>query len=183
MYNKDGSSTNSPFYNEALLKAEKAFDASLVSHGRVMDKAEDGTATTLRSGASIMLGTDFATSAVNRIEEIVDSSNTATSDADTEDGTWIMLKNQASEFTYHLVVTASDKKPFQELVVINQLPQVDDHSAYVDQNMRESEFTVSLTDTPEFSVEICDSNETVQQVLTSDQYKVYLSEKNQLYNG
>jgi hypothetical protein len=178
MYNKDGDASNSPFYNEVLLTTESSFDASLVSHGRVMDEAADGTATTLRSGASIMLGINFSTSAVNKIEEIVNSNNNATSDADTEDGTWIMLQNKESEFTYHLIVTTPNEKALKELVVINQLPEEDDHSAYVDANMRESEFTVSLTEDPNFTVEIySDETGELLSTLSSDQYIVYLSEK------
>jgi hypothetical protein len=178
MYNKDGAANNSPFYNEVLLTTESSFDASLVSHGRVMDEADDGTATTLRSGASIMLGSGYATSAVNKIDEIANRNNNATSDADTEDGTWIMLQNKESEFTYHLIVTTPDEKALKELVVINQLPEEDDHSAYVDANMRESEFTVSLTEDPNFTVEIySDETGELLSTLSSDKYKVYLSEK------
>ncbi len=106
-------------------------------------------ADTVRNSAPVSTAFGYATSSIKSIEEVLDRENRA---ASTDDRNYIALSDAEHEFTYTLTVNNINEKAMGSLLLIDRLPEVDDHTVFDENNPRESEFKVSFSSTPNFQV-------------------------------
>ncbi len=67
---------------------------------------------------------------------------------------YILLKDKANQFQYNLTVENDAEKPMQRLILIDNLPEVGDHTPFSTNAMRESAFKVRLAEKPDFKIKI-----------------------------
>jgi len=67
-----------------------------------------------------------------------------------------VIPNKDSEILYTLKVVNDTEHPIQKLVLIDNLPEQDDHNAFDTNTARESEFKVELALNPDFNIRVID---------------------------
>ena len=82
-------------------------------------------------------------------------SNKTTSENPTN---WITLPDQKTEFVYTLKVTHTYPEAFRKLVLIDNLPEPDDHTAFQTDNPRNSAFKVLFSEQPDFKLTVVTEN-------------------------
>ncbi len=133
----------------------------------------------VKTSAQIVVSANYITTSVKRVQELnVEKTNSASSDASPN---YIVLSDADSVFRYTLQVSntgGTTTTDMQQLVIIDTLPHVGDHNVLVEDDLRHSDFKVSLTDSPDFEVVLLkDKKETV---LTSDQYRLEFTAETQM---
>ena len=128
---------------------------------------------TVRNSASIATSYGFVTGALKRVTEVKDPDNTA---ASTDETNYIVLDETANLFHYTVSVNNSTPKAMEKLVLIDGLPEVGDHTAFLDDDFRFSEFKVSLADDPDFKVTVTDKDGNTT-TLGPGNYTIEYSEK------
>lgn len=115
----------------------------------------------------------FASSSYKKIEEIDNEDNAGYSFYnDTSDDTqgltnFITVDNTSKKVRYSLIVTNQSKKNFENLVIIDKLPEPNDTGVINLSEQRGSEFSVRLLDNPNFKVYELDENRDVYRVITN----------------
>ena len=140
------------FYNHAQLEPSVEFDPALVSQGHVLYREEDEEQVpyAIESGASVTMTAGYTSAAMKQVTQMGLASNTGWSNSDENS---IILPDKFSKFYYDLYVDLPEDDPTQKLVIIDALPEVGDHSPFVERDLRESEFKVRiLGDNPGFTV-------------------------------
>lgn len=140
------------FYNHVQLEPSVEFDPALVSQGKVLYREDDGDQVpyAIESGASVTMTAGYTTAARKQVTEMGTPANTGWSDRNKNS---ILLPEKYSKFYYDLYIDLPKDDPTQKLVLIDALPEVGDHSPFVDRDMRDSEFTVRiLGNNPGFTV-------------------------------
>ena len=131
----------------------------------------------VRNSAPFTVANGYATTSKKVITENENPENTAASD----DGkNYIVIEDASKQFTYTLSVNNVSNRAMDKLILIDNLPQVGDHDTFSPNEERESEFTVSLMDNPNFTVTVApdSSNATwTERTLTPDQYLIQYSAK------
>ena len=175
-YNSDKSPLSSTLYNSAVLEPVQEYDSSMVSQGKPLLDEQTGENEGIQSGASVTITTGFATTASKTITEIGNEKNTANSEADKN---YISLNDKTKAFRYDLIVNGPEHDPMSKLLVIDSLPQVGDHSPFVDRDKRDSEFKVSmLADNLELKAAvIANAGKGSTTVLDPSQYTVEVNER------
>ena len=151
------------YTNYATLIPTQAF----TRHGEgqiVKDGA--GKPVSVRAYSSVTVATGLVTSSV---KSVTDGTHTAVS-TDPANNT-ILLPDAGKEFTYALSVTNSTGGAMEKLVLIDNLPEVGDHSPFSMAAPRGSEFKVSFAANPAVTVTVTtkDGNKTT---LASNKYTV-----------
>jgi len=149
---RSSSKTDGQYINHArLITADKTYDASEVTQGKNQTD-ENGNNTGVTDKAPVNIYTSYPTGAVKEITECGNESNTAKS---TDlDNNYIFLNDKNKEFTYTLTVNNAENIVMDQLVIIDNLPEVGDHSTIRSDVSRDSEFKVRLADNPSFSVTV-----------------------------
>ena len=131
------------FYNHVELKPTKEFDPALVSQGKVLYREVEGEQEpyAIESGASVTMTAGYSSAARKKVTELGNDSNTGWSDREKN---FIELPEKYSKFTYDLYVDLPKDDPTSKLVLIDSLPQPNDHSPFVVRDKRNSEFMVHM---------------------------------------
>ena len=142
-YNSQDAVLSKQFYNHVQLEPSAEFDPALVTKGKVLYREVDGDSIpyAIESGASVTMTAGYTSAARKQVTEIADTSNTGWSDRTKN---YIILPEKASTFYYDLYIDLPEDDPTQKLVMIDALPEPDDHSPFVERDMRDSEFFVHL---------------------------------------
>ncbi len=131
----------------------------------------------VRNSAPVTVSNGYATTSSKTITENDNPSNTASS---TRERNFIVIEDASKEFTYNLSVDNISDRAMDELILIDNLPEAGDHDTFDADSDRESEFTVSLSDNPDFTVTVRPDNANAswsEYTLTPDQYTIQYSEK------
>ena len=166
-------------YNDVVLRPEQDYDPSSVAQGRartIRVPQEDGSMLVvndgIQSGASVMLTQGYTTNAYKTITEIGNASNNARSDGSPN---YITLSEKCKTFRYDLFVIGP-QSVMAKIVLIDDLPQEGDHSAFVEADKRNSDFKVSFLETdPAFQVSLAKAEGGAETVLSPDQYTLEVS--------
>ena len=153
---------NKTYYNNCYITPEEqSYDGSIVNQG---SQTEWKGKPSVYNRAQILVTYGDMTSSVKRVKEIENPENWAASD---EEKNSILLPGADSIFRYMLEVnnSSANGKAMDELVLIDNLPEINDHSPFNDKESRFSKFKVRLADTPDFEV----------YVVTAEGKKVSLS--------
>ena len=131
------------FYNHVELLPSTEFDPALVSQGKVLYKNDEGEQVpyAIESGASVTMTAGYTSAARKQVTELAQTSNTGWSDRTKNS---IMLPEKNSKFRYDLYVDLPKDDPTKKLVLIDSLPEPDDHSPFIERDYRDSEFTVHM---------------------------------------
>ena len=155
------------YTNYATLTPTQAF----TRHGEgqiVKDGA--GKPVSVRAYSSVTVATGLVTSSV---KSVTDGTHTAVS-TDPANNT-ILLPDAGKEFTYTLSVTNSTGKAMEKLVLIDNLPEVGDHSPFSMAAPRGSEFRVSFAANPAVTVKVT-SKDGKEATLAASKYTVQYAE-------
>ena len=133
----------------------------------------EGPLPTVRNSAQVATTYGYMTSSNKRVTETAHPENTA---GCTDDPNYIALESRESEFDYTLQVENTTPKAMTKLILIDNLPQPGDHSTFLKEDPRGSEFKVSLADNPNFVVTV-KSRDGQGTVLSSDQYTIEYASK------
>ena len=112
----------------------------------------------VQSSAQITSSYGGATSSIKAIKENIDPANQTDSE---KNPNFITLRNKQSTFTYSLGVTNSTYSPIKDLVLIDNLPEENDHTTFQADDPRHSAFRVLFTENPNFTL-------TVRSILTQN---------------
>lgn len=164
--NVTGEIVNTVYTNSSVLIPNKQKFSTTTQGSLVYDSEGALLGTTNNSSVNISFGA--STSAKKSIYELENSENKTDSNQATN---YITLQNKGSEFRYTLSVSNETNFPMKKLVLIDTLPKLNDTSPFDSNAFRGSEFSVHLSEIPNFSVKITYSNGTVK-VLSSDEYKI-----------
>lgn len=146
--NTTGNFENTVYTNFCyLIPNEQKFDSA--SQGSIVYK--DGEAYGVMNTSIVNVSTGYSTTSVKSVEEVENSDNKTNSDNDKK---YIILDDKTSEFKYTLTVTNDTNFPMTKLILIDNLPQIGDHSTFNVDALRNSEFNVSLAENPEFKVTV-----------------------------
>lgn len=105
-----------------------------------------------------------ATGSEKIVTQTDNTSNTASSSGAKD---VILIPGTDKEFYYTLEVENINTSILTNLVLIDNLPEVDDNTTYAENIKRGSEFNVSLADNPNFNLQIEDEHGAVQSTLSS----------------
>lgn len=168
------------FYNHVQLEPSTEFDPALVSQGKVLYKDVDGDEIpyAIESGASVTMTAGYTSAARKQVTQQGVTSNTGWSD---KNKNYIMLPEKYSKFYYDLYVDLPQDDPTSKLVLIDTLPEENDHSPFVDRDMRDSEFMVHITgEDPGFRVwSSANRGRSGKTELTYDQYKLEVTTRHE----
>lgn len=163
---------NAVYTNRATLRPNVQ-DFDIVGQGSMI-RDETGEIFGAENSSPVTVSYGYSTSSEKRVTEKLIPDNTAVS-TDTDDRC-ITLKNADSVFTYTLTVGNDTDKPMTKLVLIDNLPEVEDHSPFKKDVARSSEFGVSLAGEPNFCVAVIPEDSSADPVvLNSDQYVLQFS--------
>ena len=133
----------------------------------------EGEMPTVRNSAPVTTSYGYVTGSSKRVTEVGNDSNTA---ACTDEPNYIVLPDAEKLFRYTITVDNSTPKAMDMLVLIDGLPEVGDHTAFLTSDPRFSEFKVSLAENPDFSVTVTAKDGTVT-TLPADSYTIEYSTK------
>lgn len=158
-----------------LIPNVQKFDSA--SQGSIVYEEDEPYSVMNTSIANVSTG--YSTTSVKCVEEISNSDNKTNSDNDKK---YIILDNETSEFKYTLTVTNDTNFSMTKLILIDNLPQVGDHSAFNTDAVRNSEFNVSLAENPNFKVTVY-PKEGDSYELPTDCYTIGYSSKTEFDNS
>lgn len=141
--NETGNYAYSVYTNQAILTPKQDF--SIVGQGSVV-KNESGKKTGAKNSAAVTVSNGIATTSTKQVAETAYPENKAS------DGSYIVLSDADSLFTYTLSVYNDTKHDMNKLVLLDNLPEANDHNPFDTNTERNSEFLVALADDPDFSV-------------------------------
>lgn len=127
---------------------------------------------TVRNSAPVTTSYGYVTSSIKRITQTDNPANTA---ASTDEINYIVLESAKKTFDYTLSVSNDTPKAMDKLILIDGLPEVGDHTAFLENDPRFSAFQVSLTDSPNFTVTVTDNASGAETVLDPASYQVQYS--------
>lgn len=138
----------------------------------------NGAMPSVRNSAPVTTSYGYVTGASKQVTEVGNSENTA---ACTGEPNYIVLGDKTKQFRYTLSVENSTPKAMDMLVLIDGLPEVGDHTAFLASDPRFSEFKVSLADNPDFSVTVTDKDNN-STVLDASSYIIEYSTQTEFTN-
>ncbi len=133
----------------------------------------EGPLPTVRNSAQVATTYGYMTSSNKRVTETAHPENTA---GCTDDPNYIALESRESEFDYTLQVENTTPKAMTKLILIDNLPEPGDHSTFLKEDPRGSEFKVSLAADPGFVVTV-KPRDGQGTVLSSEQYTIEYASK------
>lgn len=138
----------------------------------VLDTFDKEKMSTVKNGAPVTTSYGYTTSSIKSITQVGNEENKTDS---TKAINYIVLPNKETEFTYTLAVENA-KQAIGNIVIIDGLPEIGDHSCFQNDDARYSEFKVSLADDMNMKVTVKLEDGTIKE-LTSDQYIVEYNTK------
>lgn len=130
-----------------------------------------GALSSVRNSAPVTTSYGYATSSSKSVAEVGNETNAATC---TSDPNYIVLTDETRQFRYTLTVGNTTPKAMAKLVLIDNLPEVGDHTTFLADDPRFSEFKASLVDDPAFSVVVTAKDGTTT-TLDSSSYTIEYS--------
>ena len=116
----------------------------------------DKTRTSIRSSANVMVSYGYSTSSSIAVSQKDPADNTVYSTSSDEADTTTVLPDKNDKVHYTLTVDntvyVTSPQALTKLVLINNLPQKGDHNPFQDDDMRGSEYQMSLTGDNTFTV-------------------------------
>jgi hypothetical protein len=185
---------NKSYTNECYITPmDQEFDSSLVTHGNAMDFTvfqEESQRPSVHGEAVTAVSYGYSTTAVKAVTELntdlSETTNKATSDSSTN---YIVLsKDTDSMFRYSLTMNntggASESKAVSKYVLVDNLPQAEDHTTLNSEYARYSEFQVDFADPEQLKFEVSVTTDEVKNVLGASQYSLQFSEQTEFdYTG
>lgn len=153
------------YTNYATLTPTQAF----TRHGEGQIVKEADKPVSVRNYSSVTVATGLVTSSEKRV---TDGTHTAVSSGQVNT---ILLPDAGQEFTYTLSVTNSTGEAMEKLVLIDNLPEVGDHSPFSTAAPRGSEFRVRFAETPAVTVKVT-AKDGKEITLLASQYTVLYAE-------
>ncbi len=150
------------YTNYATLTPTQTFTRH--GEGQIVKDGSTGKPVSVRAYSSVTVATGLVTSSV---KSVTDGTHTAVSSGQVNT---ILLPDAGKEFTYTLSVTNSTGKAMQKLVLIDNLPEVGDHSPFSTAAPRGSEFRVRFAETPAVTVKVTKGG--TETTLAASQYTV-----------
>lgn len=175
-YNSTNTLENKQFINTCFVTPLTQIWDGTANKGNVVKldtPFADGELPTVRNSAPVTTSYGYVTSSSKRVAEADNPDNTA---ACTDETNFIVLGDETKRFVYTLTVDNSTPKAMDKFILIDGLPDIDDHTVFLASDPRFSEFKVSLADDPQFSVTVTDKEGNVA-TLNADSYTVEYSEK------
>ena len=173
---------NTIYMNEAYITplAQQDWD-SQVNQGNYTELETpfaDRSTPTVRNSAQVAVSYGYMTSSLKAVEEVVNPENRTDSNRSPN---YILLEDQGREFTYTLTVVndgggESSPVALDKLILIDNLPEPGDHSTFLEDDPRNSEFEVCLVENPNFQVTVTPP-EGDPTTLPESQYTVEFSSK------
>ena len=142
-----------------------------------------GELSSVRNSAPVTTTYGYTTSSSKSVAEVGNEDNKASCTADPN---YIVLADASKQFRYTLTVNNTTEKAIDKLVLIDNLPEAGDHTTFLADDPRFSEFKVSLAAEPDFSVVVTDkdNNSTVLDVGSySIEYSTATEFTSQDWNG
>lgn len=118
---------------------------------------EDETRTSIRSSANVMVSYGYSTSSSIAVSQTDPADHTVYSTSSNEADTTTILPDKNNSVHYTLTVDNTVYKTpeaLTKLVLINNLPQKGDHNPFQNDDMRGSEYQMSLTKDNTFTVKV-----------------------------
>ena len=119
---------------------------------------KDETRTSIRSSANVMVSYGYSTSSSIAVSQTDPADHTVYSTSSNAADTTTVLPNKNSKVHYTLTVDntvyINNPQALTKLVLINNLPQEGDHNPFQDDDMRGSEYQMSLTADNKFIVKV-----------------------------
>lgn len=147
-------SINGSRLNVAELYNKQDYDASMVEKGNPKKNSsyESCVGTYLESSDYVNLMGDYATTSYKTIEEVGNKDNFAKGGIAGEN--YIEVEDATHLVRYTLTVknSSTKKKPLDDFVLIDYLPEIGDHGTWDAINRRESEFAVTAAEQLDFEV-------------------------------
>ena len=175
-YNSTNTLENKQFINTCFVTPLTQIWDGTANKGNVVKldtPFADGELPTVRNSAPVTTSYGYVTSSSKRVAEADNPDNTA---ACTDETNFIVLGDETKRFVYTLTVDNSTPKAMDKFILIDGLPDIDDHTVFLTSDPRFSEFKVSMADDPQFSVTVTDKEGNVA-TLNADSYTVEYSEK------
>lgn len=149
---------NGVYINQAILSPQNP-EFDLPSVGSSVPVFDDqGNVTGVMNSAIVNVTGAYATSSEMKVEEIGVS---------TEATDNLLLSSADAELRYTMSVTNDTKKAMNKLILINNLPDQDDHNPFNEEIKRNSGLRVDLSENPNVRV----------KVITQDQQETWLDSK------
>ena len=145
---------NSVYVNQATFTPNQQ-SFTIAGQGSIV-RDDSGKAVSVRNSSPVTVSFGFTTSSEKRVTETANGANTAVS-TDAENN-WILLGSRESEFRYTLTVHNDTDKAMTKLVLIDNLPEEDDHSPFDSTAGRNSEFNVNFAAEPNVTVIVTPEN-------------------------
>lgn len=166
--------------NAKLLTPDGNYDENNVSAGYNMTD-ESGNNTGVENNSFVNAHTGAPSNAYKAIEEKGNADNNARSDKLPLRDNYITVDSKDKEVVYSLVVVNSNNSPMTKLAIIDNLPQIGDNNTVRASLKRDSEFTVGLSENPEFTVEIGTEKDGIfdneYEILDPSKYTISVSRK------
>ena len=175
-YNSTNTLENKQFINTCFVTPLTQIWDGTANKGNVVKldtPFADGELPTVRNSAPVTTSYGYVTSSSKRVAEADNPDNTA---ACTDETNFIVLGDETKRFVYTLTVDNSTPKAMDKFILIDGLPNIDDHTVFLASDPRFSEFKVSMADDPQLSVTVTDKEGNVA-TLNADSYTVEYSEK------
>ena len=128
---------------------------------------------TIKAEATIPIGGDAFTSSIERVEEVSNPANVATS---TSSPNYITLKDASSTFRYSMEVKNNKSDPVKRITMISNLPYVGDNYTFASAPSRNSAFPVRFADSLNLKVEVV-SKDGTRKVLPASAYRIEYSDQ------
>lgn len=165
------------------------WDTNAVNQGNATKQTppfgEEQEHDSVRNSAPVTVAFGYTTSSQKSVEQVGNADNKATSD---DDINYIVLPDASTKFRYKLEVNNADPanvnqmKSMNELILIDSLPEPDDHTVFQPDDPRYSAFKVSLADDYKPVVTITNKGGKVT-TLQDDQYTLEYSTKTTFADG
>ena len=150
--------SNTTYYNSSYLtpSEEQPFDRGSVTQGSYTLYQEKPS---IYSEANVAVSYGYATTSDKSVTELESTGNeTENTAASSEAKNYIVLEEKEHSFRYTLKVnnTGGDSKSMamDQLVILDNLPQKNDHATFYEEIQRLSEFQVDFADDLNFSVQV-----------------------------
>jgi hypothetical protein len=184
---------NKNYVNRCYITPTQEFSTSSVSRGNCVsydingDNVEE-TFPSVVSEAQISVNYGYSTAAEKRVTELADKTNTHSSNDTTN---YILLPEQESVFRYDMTVTnngsttsGDQNNAMSKFVLLDNLPEVGDHTTFYEDYPRYSEFQVDFAKKDKLDFQVSIKNGTTTTTLRSDQYTFQFSKDTDLdYEG
>ena len=131
----------------------------------------EGALPSVRNSAPVTTAFGYITSSEKQVAEVERPENTAASKSTPN---FIVLERNDSLFRYTLSVDNSAEKSMENLILIDSLPEPNDHTVFLKDDLRFSDFKVSLADEPSFVVTVT-NRDSGSTVLDPNSYSIQYS--------